>query len=566
MSQEDLTARRRFANRYEESLAHLEEGLARLEAGDVTGAIEKLETALRYDRENTLAHGNLGLIYRQLGQLEKAEDAYRVALDLEPADPWLHRGLAVVYEAQGRREQAQREYRRAIELDPADAEGRYELGNLLLVERKLEEAVDAFCDALEIDPTLDAARNRLAAIYRGRGMNEAALEQYGIVAQRNRGNQIGDVATQRMALIGHPQWPMARRDPARTAHEPSLLTPPAATQRQFDTPGEIGAAPILFNGVVYVACQAGRDGGGVLIALDNVTGEELWRFAVPRDAQISTTPAAHDGLVLLGASNGVLYALDAAIGRIAWQFETRGAIRAAPALVGNVVYVGSDDRHLYALHLLTGRERWRVETGGAVAAPAVDKGRVFVGAGDRRFRALDAKTGAELWSATIGQPARMPVIVGPTVFVPTADCQLYALVADSGARRWIARFKPMRDGFSDMAAWESRLYLSYGHVLAALDIISGQIEWEVPVTDVAALSAPALAGQMLYVTATNPGRLYAFDTARGRRRWEYALPYPLTTSLVVSHRTILVGGAASLRETIPGRQTWAGTLFALGPL
>ncbi len=97
MSQEDLTARRRFANRYEESLAHLEEGLARLEAGDVTGAIEKLETALRYDRENTLAHGNLGLIYRQLGQLEKAEDAYRVALDLEPADPWLHRGLAAVY-------------------------------------------------------------------------------------------------------------------------------------------------------------------------------------------------------------------------------------------------------------------------------------------------------------------------------------------------------------------------------------------------------------------------------------------------------------------------------------
>jgi len=580
MSQENST--RRFISRYQESLTHLERGLAFFEAGDVDGAIDELEMALRYDRENSLAHGNLGLIYRDLGRLDKAERAYHVALELEPADPWLHRGLGAVYEAKGQLDQAQEEYRRAIELDPTDAPGRCELGNALLAEGKLEEAVDAFCDALEIDPALDAARNRLAGIYRGRGMNEAALKQYGIVARRNKDNDVGEVAMQRMSLVGRPLWPMARRDPARTAHEPSLLAPPLGILWDFDAPGDIVAPLIAFNGVVYVACTAGRAGGGLLYALDAVTGEEMWHFIVPggNTVSITTTPAAHDGLVLLGTSNGTLYALDAAVGRIAWHWDTRGAIRGAPAIhtrrvgpadstprvAANVVYVGSEDHRLYALDLLTGRQRWYLETGGAVTvAPAVAGGLVFVGA-DRRFRAVDAETGVEQWSANIGTAICPPVLLGPTVFVATAEHELYALVTASGERRWIARFKPTPGDFSALAAWESRLYLSYGSVLAALDIISGQIEWEVPVPEVKALSAPALAGQMLYVAATHPGRLYAFDTARGRKRWEHELPYPLATPPSATHRAILVGSVGSLREMSSGRRVWAGTVFCLGPV
>jgi outer membrane protein assembly factor BamB/Tfp pilus assembly protein PilF len=574
MSQEDLSTRR-YISRYHESLAHLERGLALFEAGDVSNAIDELEKALLYDRENTLAHGNLGLIYRQLGRLDEAERAYLTAMELEPRDPWLHRGLGAVYEAKERPDRAQEEYRQAVELDPTDAQGRYELGNALLAEKKLEAAVDEFCDALEIDPGLDEARNQLAAIYRGRGMNEAALEQYGIVARRNKDNEIGQIAAQRMALIGHPQWPMARRDPARTAHEPSSLIPPLGIRWQFDVLGDVAAPLIMFNGVVYVACTASHTKGGMLYALDAVTGEEIWRFTVLGGAtavSISTTPVAHDGLVLVGTTDGVLYALDAAVGRIAWQWDTQGAIRSALAVVANIVYVGSEDHHLYALDLLTGRERWRLETEEAANAASavrwtlcVAEDRLFVSSGARRFRAVDAVTGTDLWSANIGTAVSTPVVLGPTVFVATTEHQLYALVTASGKRRWVSQFKPIHDGFSDMAAWENRLYLSYGNVLAALDIISGQIEWEVPVADVEALSAPALAGQMLYVTAMRPGQIYAFDIARGRKRWEYELPYPLATPPSVTHHAILVGSTGSLRETSPGRRAWTGTVFALGP-
>lgn len=560
----------KFASRYQQSLAHLERGLLRMETGDVNGAIDELEMALRYDRENTLAHGNLGLIYHQMGHFDKAEDAYRAAVELEPRDPWLHRGLGAVYEAKGQLEQAQEEYRLATELDPTDAVGRYELGNALLAEKKLEQAVDAFCNALEIDPTLDEARNRLASIYRGRGMNQAALEQYNIVARRNKGNPHGKIAAQRISLIGHPQWPMARRDPARTAHEPSSLTPPLGIRWQFDMPGGVTAPPIMFNGVVYVVCEVEREKGSMLHAVDAVTGEEVWRFTVlggVSPASISTTPTAHDGLVLAGTTDGTLYALDAAVGRIAWQWDTGGAIRADPIVSKNVVYVGSEDGHLYALDLLTGKKRWDVETGGAITiAPALAEGLVFVGSGDQRLRAVDAKTSTVKWSVSTGKIVSIPAILGPTVFVTNTEHELYALVSASGKRRWASQFKsPRGGGFSNMAAWDGRLYMSLDNVLAALDIISGQIEWEMSLPNVSALSAPALAGQILYVAGLNPGQLYAFDTVRGRKRWEHELPVPLSTPPVVTHHAILVGSASYLRGDAPGQQTRAGTVFALGP-
>ncbi|MBU0495415.1 MAG: PQQ-binding-like beta-propeller repeat protein [Chloroflexi bacterium] len=559
---------RSFASRYQESLAYLEKGLSFLEAGKAEEAIAELNMALRYDRENTLAYGNLGLVYRQLGRLDQAARMYDVALELEPRDPWLHRGRGAVYEAQGQLSQAQEAYRRAIELDPTDAEGRFELGNALLGEKKLEAAVDAFCEALEIDPLLYEARNRLASIYRGRGMHEAALEQYSIVVQYNKDQSAGLIAAERMAIMGRALWPMIRRDPAASAHDAILLPPPLGIHWRFDGPGAVVAPIIAFNGVVYAVCRVGREGGNILYALDAVTGEEVWHFIPTGGVTITASPAAQDGLILLGTNQGTLYALDAAVGRVAWQWDTQGAIQAAPVVTQDTVYVGTMGGCLAALDLLTGQEQWCVETGNAIhMAPVVAQGRVFVSDRAGRFRALDITTGRELWSVSVSDIPSMPMVLGPTVFVPTVEHELYALVAATGQRRWIARFKPLRSGgFSDMTGWESRLYLAYGHVLAALDIMSGQIEWEVPIAeDETPLSAPALAGQMLYVSAGSPGRLFAFDIAQGRRRWTYELPYPVTTPPTVIPGAVLLGSAGSLRELNANRRVWAGTIFCLGP-
>ncbi|GAG09836.1 unnamed protein product, partial [marine sediment metagenome] len=120
-------------------------------------------------------------------------------------------------------------------------------------------------------------------------------------------------------------------------------------------------------------------------------------------------PAVANGIVVCGADDGLLRALDAKTGKPKWQFKTAGQIRASPAIVvgpkaaGNVegrVVFGSWDGRCYCVRLSDGKEFWRFRTRPTVrvkVAPAVASGRVYVGAWDRfDIWALDLGTGKPL--------------------------------------------------------------------------------------------------------------------------------------------------------------------------
>ena len=77
-------------------------------------------------------------------------------------------------------------------------------------------------------------------------------------------------------------------------------------------------------------------GFGDVVALRPDTGEEVWRTNIkgPRNEGITTFPAVHDNLIWVstipgssddfyaGGQRGVIYALDAADGRVVWYFDT----------------------------------------------------------------------------------------------------------------------------------------------------------------------------------------------------------------------------------------------------
>ncbi len=91
------------------------------------------------------------------------------------------------------------------------------------------------------------------------------------------------------------------------------------------------------------------------------TGERVWNFTPPapagggRGAQLGAAPTAIAGVVFEGASDGKLYALAAADGKLLWEFNTAqefetvnkvpahgGAISTSGAVVaGGMVFVGS---------------------------------------------------------------------------------------------------------------------------------------------------------------------------------------------------------------------------------
>ena len=75
-------------------------------------------------------------------------------------------------------------------------------------------------------------------------------------------------------------------------------------------------------------------------------------------------PIIADGRLFYGSSaTDTLSCLDAATGRVLWNFVTEGPIRVVSVHAGGRVYCGSDDGWLYCLDAATGRQAWRHRPG-----------------------------------------------------------------------------------------------------------------------------------------------------------------------------------------------------------
>ena len=116
----------------------------------------------------------------------------------------------------------------------------------------------------------------------------------------------------------------------------------------------IYGTPAVADGVIYFG---GYD--GFLYSLFT-TGGERWQEEAEVDGKAKTVSAIKvgdgspivsgavyaDGLILVGSSDGSLYAFDED-GNQVWDFPTGDKVWATPTVVGKVVYFGSLDRNLY---------------------------------------------------------------------------------------------------------------------------------------------------------------------------------------------------------------------------
>jgi alcohol dehydrogenase (cytochrome c) len=135
------------------------------------------------------------------------------------------------------------------------------------------------------------------------------------------------------------------------------------------------------------------------------------------DQGLQATPIVIDGVLYLSTTHSQVFALDAATGKLIWQYKyplPRGAggnIQNRGVAVGDGnVFVGTYDDYVVAIDQKTGHEAWKIAVNdnkqcgcSITAAPLFVKGKVIVGTagGDGAFRgyltALDAKTGRLAW-------------------------------------------------------------------------------------------------------------------------------------------------------------------------
>ena len=286
-----------------------------------------------------------------------------------------------------------------------------------------------------------------------------------------------------------------------------------------------------------LAYEAGRiyatTGFGELVAMDAASGAVLWRQRV--EASIAGGPAVQDGVVYVAARNAVGWAVRAADGRVLWQ--TSGTPSgsgvmgvSAPAVQGGTVIFPFSSGQLLAVDRESGLTDWSTQIAGTrlgrsiavirdvTGDPVISGGRVYAGTSSGRMDAVDLATGLQDWTAREG--ATSPVTVaGRSVFAVNDQAQLIRLDAATGGVVWRQSLPYYT---TDRVRRQDAIHAHYGPVLAggrlhvassddtlrSFDPATGALVGQVQIPGGAA-SAPAVAGQTLYVVARN-GQLHAY--------------------------------------------------------
>lgn len=347
----------------------------------------------------------------------------------------------------------------------------------------------------------------------------------------------GVAAPSPSAVIDHGSVPMFRGNAAHTGVNTGP-GPENAVIRGWrnNTSGTVYVSPAIDDGRVYLGTKT-----GFLIALDEGSGNELWRtnlqgdivrsspavidgnvlvgvdrtfysvdgatgqprWAVETPLIGASSPTVDGGVIFLGFPTGAIYALNADTGANLWHMQAEGAILASPTLAGNLVVVGTDAGKVYGLDRATGQSLWKFDASGSIyGSAAFAAGTVYVttsGDAGRFTIAIDSATGRQQWSYPAGGKAS-PTVVDGIVLVADTDGGLYALdPSNNGDPRWL---------------------FPTGH---SIDV------------------APVVANGTAYVASGST--LIAVDLASRSESWRYAVGYRIEASpVVVDGRVIVVGG------------------------
>jgi quinohemoprotein ethanol dehydrogenase len=173
-----------------------------------------------------------------------------------------------------------------------------------------------------------------------------------------------------------------------------------------------------------------------------------WYLDFPGGMGVVAEPIVVDGVIYISAPLSIVYAVDAATGKIVWKFDPK--IRLNQAINGS-----------YSARVNGGVAVWH--------------GKVYVGTGDCRLIAIDAAAGTKVWEATVCEPtqtgitqaphiAKGKILIGYNGSDDGVRGSLVAYDADSGKEVW--RFwtvpgdpsKPFETKALEMAAktWQGK--------------------------------------------------------------------------------------------------------------
>jgi outer membrane protein assembly factor BamB/predicted phosphodiesterase len=246
--------------------------------------------------------------------------------------------------------------------------------------------------------------------------------------------------------------------------------------------------------------------------------QPIWTYSSA--ANVISTPAAVNGLVVFGNQDGLVEALDINTGKRKWKFTTGGPIFSSPAAVGDKIVLGSADGYLYCLNS-KGKLQWKAKTGASVlGSPLISGDTVYVGGSDHHFSAYSLGKGAPIWSfgELAGPVVSRPVVYKDVILFGAWDRHLYALDRNSGKPRWKWNNGSPVINYSPAACipvvHDDVVYVvAPDRYLSAIDLINGTTLWRTNEATVRESIGISEDGKSVYGKTMND-TIVAFPTGR----------------------------------------------------
>jgi tetratricopeptide (TPR) repeat protein len=112
------------------------------QAGDILGAIDAYQAALRIDPKQAGVRSNLGAAYVKLGKYDEAIDQYNQALAIDAANPSIRLNLALAYYKAARLAEATDAFQAVLAKDPGNKPALLLLGDALLQSGRFPQVVE----------------------------------------------------------------------------------------------------------------------------------------------------------------------------------------------------------------------------------------------------------------------------------------------------------------------------------------------------------------------------------------------------------------------------------------
>jgi outer membrane protein assembly factor BamB len=295
--------------------------------------------------------------------------------------------------------------------------------------------------------------------------------------------------------------------------------------------------------------------------------------------KITASPIVYDGRVYTLDAAGLVTAVGASGGSVAWRATTtppnekdQEGFGGGLAADSGRIYAATGFGTVVAFEAASGKKLWEKSLGAPLrASPTASAERVFVVTKAGKVFCLSGSDGTELWSFTgMGERASIlvntsPAVDGDTVIVPYPTGDLIALRASSGQPLWQESLARTRSASSLSALSDAARPALYEGVVYAVGHAgrmiatqkTGERIWSITV---AGIQQPWVAGDSVFVVDT-AGQLVAITRNDGKIRWAAKLGAGTWSGPVLAgHRLWLASSKGQLVGVDPVSGKVASTL------